>query len=76
VKIAPSDSLSITSEVGLYKINGRKIKKGEYSFTSDSNQNHIETTISVVGNGHELEGRTTIYNPLGDLTYNWVATRK
>ena len=71
-----SDKYQMLNEVSLYKMHGRKLSKGSYVLSSIKEENNIETHIQVVKNGLELEGKTTVKNKNGSLTYNWVAERR
>lgn len=64
------------SKIGVFKINGQRLSKGNYTFSSTNDGITIESNVSVVKNGLELEGTTTVYNKNGNLSYNWIAQRK
>ena len=74
--IEKKNQSNIASEVGVFKILGQKVSKGNYVFNSAASPNNIETKISVARNGQELEGETTIFNKAGNLSYKWVAKRR
>lgn len=64
------------NEIALFKLYGAKVSENQYKLSTKKNGINIDTQIKLVRDGEELEGKTTIINKSGTLTYNWLAHRK